>query len=86
MFYRAFPLTLSAPCVCLSASLAHLVKAGVYRNSRQAEPCHTAEQHRNVLYALERQGSWVKIVHQVTPTWPLRPETNCINYLVKTQA
>lgn len=65
LFYRAFPLTLSVLSLCLSASLAHQVKAGVYRNSRQAGPCHTAEQHRNVLYALERQDSWGKIVHQV---------------------
>lgn len=65
LFYRAFPLTLYVLFRCLSASLAHQVKAGVYRNSRQAGPCHTAEQHRNVLYALERQDSWGKIVHQV---------------------
>lgn len=65
LFYRASLLTLCVLCRCLSASLAHQVKAGVYRNSRQAGPCHTAEQHRNVLYALERQDSWGKIVHQV---------------------
>lgn len=66
--YRAFPLSLSGFALFFSASLAHRVKAGVYRNSRQAGPSHTAEQHRNVLYALESQDRWNKIVRQVP--WP----------------
>lgn len=57
LLYRAFPLALFVLSLCLSAALARRVKAGVYRNSRQAVPCHTAERHRNVLYALERQDS-----------------------------
>lgn len=68
LFYRAFPLSLSTRSLCLSASRARQVKAGVYRNSRQAGPCHTAEQHRNVLYALERQDSWGEIVRQLPQT------------------
>lgn len=96
LFYRAFPHALSLPlslalplCVlrlCLSASLAHWVKAGVYRNSRQAGPCHTAEQHRNVLYALERQGSWDEIVHQVPQTRSAGAETNYVRCPVNRQS
>lgn len=86
LFYRAFPLALSVLPPCLSASLAHWVKAGVYRNSRQAGPCHTAERHRNVLYALERQDSWGKIVHQVPQTRPVRVKTGCIYKPVKGQS
>lgn len=68
LFYRAFPLSLPSLSLCLSTSRSHQVKAGVYRNSRQAGPCHTADEHRNVLYALERQDSWGEIVRQVPQT------------------
>lgn len=83
LFYRAFPLSPSSLSLCLSASLAHQVKAGVYRNSRQAGPCHTAEQHRNVLYALERQDSWGEIVRQVPQTWLWCAETRGIHSPVR---
>lgn len=36
LFYRAFPLSLPVLKQCLSTALTHWVKAGVYRNSRQA--------------------------------------------------
>lgn len=81
--FHSLSLSLLFLPLCLSASLAHRLKAGVYRNSRQAGPCHTAEQHRNVLYALERQGSWCKIVPQVPQTWPADVETYYIYYPVK---
>lgn len=59
------------------------VKAGVYRNSRQAGPSHTAEWHRNVLYALERQGIWNKIVRQLAQAFSLKLETFIFHFLEK---
>lgn len=50
---------------------------------RQAGPCHTAEQHRNVLYALERQDSWGEIVRQVSQTRSAAVETRFIRNAVK---
>lgn len=50
-------------------------EAGVYSNSRQAEPRHTAERHGNVLYALNGQDDRDKIVREVHGACPVSVKT-----------
>lgn len=59
LFY-SLPLAALSLCVSLPLSLIESRREFTGTAGKQAGPCHTAEQHRNVLYALERQDSGAK--------------------------
>lgn len=80
-------LSLSPLCLCVSLPLSLIESRREFTGTAGRQgPCHRAEQHRNVLYALERQDSWGEIVQQVPKTSPPDVETRYNNKPAKGQS